>query len=94
MKWNLPPLYMPSSGSIVRVKLSVSSGSGKSVFIVLGRASSERSESRRESARNRKSHDVVVIPFWTRSCAAVTFFFLVPAAASAFASCCCFCFCR
>jgi hypothetical protein len=34
------------------------------------------------------------IPFWTRSCAAVTFFLLVPAAASALASCCCFCFCR
>ena len=32
-------------------------------------------------------------PFWTRSWAAVTFFFLIPAAASAFASCCCFCFC-
>jgi hypothetical protein len=36
-------LYIPSSGSIVSVKLRVSSGSGKSVFIVLGRDSSERS---------------------------------------------------
>lgn len=31
----LPPLYMPSSGSIVSVKLRISSGFGKVVFIVL-----------------------------------------------------------
>jgi len=43
VKWNLPPLYIPSSGSIVSVKLRVSSGSGKSVFMVLGKESSERS---------------------------------------------------
>lgn len=45
VKLNRPPLYIPSSGSIVRVKLRVSSGSGKSVFMVLGRESSERSAS-------------------------------------------------
>lgn len=43
MKLNRPPLYMPSSGSMWSVKLRVSSGSGKSVFMVGGRSSSERS---------------------------------------------------
>ena len=39
----LPPLYMPSSGSIVSVKLRMSSGFGKFVFIVLPNESSFRS---------------------------------------------------
>jgi hypothetical protein len=39
----LPPLYMPSSGSIVSVKLRISSGFGKVVFIVLPSDSSLRS---------------------------------------------------
>ncbi len=43
LKWNEPPLYMPSSGSIVSVKFSMSSGLGKSVFIVEPRDNSERS---------------------------------------------------
>lgn len=45
-KWKVPPLYIPSSGSIVSVKLRVSSGFGKASFIVLGRESSERSVNR------------------------------------------------
>lgn len=43
LKRKMPPLYIPSSGSIVSVKFSVSSGFGKVSFIVLGRESSERS---------------------------------------------------
>jgi hypothetical protein len=39
----LPPLYMPSSGSIVSVKLRISSGFGKVVFIVLPSDNSLRS---------------------------------------------------
>ncbi len=34
LKWKLPPLYMPSSGSMVRVKFRISSGLGKEVFMV------------------------------------------------------------
>ena len=34
LKWKLPPLYIPSSGSMVRVKFRISSGLGKDVFIV------------------------------------------------------------
>ncbi|QBZ56658.1 hypothetical protein PoMZ_01569, partial [Pyricularia oryzae] len=48
---------MPSSGSMISLKLRMSSGSGNSVFIVVPRYFPN-------------------IPFWTRSCAAVTFFFL------------------
>ena len=40
----LPPLYIPSSGSMVRVKLKMSSGSGKFVFIVEPNEMSPRSE--------------------------------------------------
>ena len=43
VKMKLPPLYMPSSGSIVSVKLSMSSGFGNVVFIVSPKASSPRS---------------------------------------------------
>ncbi len=43
LKLNMPPLYIPSSGSIVRVKFRMSSGLGKCVRIVLPRESSERS---------------------------------------------------
>lgn len=42
-KWKRPPLYMPSSGSIVRVKLRMSLGSGNSVRHVLLASSSSRS---------------------------------------------------
>lgn len=47
LKWKLPPLYIPSSGSIVRVKLRISSGLGKEVFMVRPRvpSSSARSKS-------------------------------------------------
>lgn len=43
VKEKRPPLYMPSSGSMVRVKLRISSGFGKFVFMVEPRESSERS---------------------------------------------------
>ena len=42
-KWKLPPLYMPSSGEMVRVKWRMSSGLGKVVVMVVPRDSSERS---------------------------------------------------
>lgn len=38
-----PPLYIPSSGSMVRRKLRISSGLGKVVRIVLPRERSARS---------------------------------------------------
>ena len=62
VKWNRPPLYIPSSGSIVSVKLSVSSGSGKSVFMVLGRDSSERSMLKLVIAGGYRL-DKVILPF-------------------------------
>lgn len=43
VKTKRPPLYMPSSGSIVKVKFRMSSGFSKWVFMVLPRESSERS---------------------------------------------------
>lgn len=43
VKTNEPPLYMPSSGSIVSVKFRMSSGFGKAIFIVFPRVSSWRS---------------------------------------------------
>lgn len=47
LKWKLPPLYIPSSGSMVRVKLRMSSGLGNEVLMVRPRvpSSSARSES-------------------------------------------------
>ena len=45
LKWKDPPLYMPSSGSIVSVKLRMSLGSGKDVFIVLPRVPSSSARS-------------------------------------------------
>lgn len=44
VKTKLPFLYIPSSGSMVNVKFSMSSGLGKSVLIVLPSVSSLRSE--------------------------------------------------
>ena len=44
-KWKLPPLYMPSSGSMVRVKLRMSSGLGKEVRIVRPRVPSSSARS-------------------------------------------------
>lgn len=41
VKWKTPPLYMPSSGSMVRVKLRMSSGLGKVVRMVEPRERSE-----------------------------------------------------
>ena len=43
VKWKTPPLYIPSSGSIVRVKFKMSSGLGKVVRMVEPRERSERS---------------------------------------------------
>lgn len=43
VKLKLPPLYIPSSGSMVRVKLRMSSGLGKDIFIVEPRESSCKS---------------------------------------------------
>ena len=43
LKWNSPPLYMPSSGSMVSMKFRMSSGLGNWVRMVLPRESSERS---------------------------------------------------
>lgn len=43
VKVKRPDLYIPSSGEMERVKWRISSGSGKSVFMVLPRESSERS---------------------------------------------------
>lgn len=39
-KWKIPPLYMPSSGSMVSLKFSRSSGLGNWVDMVEGRESS------------------------------------------------------
>lgn len=44
LKRNEPPLYMPSSGSIVRMKFMMSSSEGKSARMVLPRESSDTSE--------------------------------------------------
>ena len=46
VKWKAPLLYIPSSGSIVSVKLRISSGLGKCVRMVEPRASSEISVER------------------------------------------------
>lgn len=46
LKWKLPPLYIPSSGSIVRVKFRMSSGLGKDVFIVRPRVPSSSARSK------------------------------------------------
>lgn len=102
----MPPLYMPSSGEIVSVKCRMSSGSGKSVFIVVPRDRSERSGGVGQLAAvlalelllplarspTRASDVCSLSPFCTLSCAAVTFFFLAPPAAAAWSFCCC-CFC-
>ena len=45
LKWKLPPLYIPSSGSMVRVKFKISSGLGKDVFIVRPRVPSSSARS-------------------------------------------------
>ena len=45
LKWKLPPLYIPSSGSMVRVKFRISSGLGKDVFIVRPRVPSSSARS-------------------------------------------------
>ena len=73
LKWKLPPLYMPSSGSIVRVKLRISSGLGKDVFIVRPRvpSSSARSDvvgriSQVVPYSELEGYDLAV-PFCTRS---------------------------
>lgn len=44
-KWKLPPLYIPSSGSMVRVKFRISSGFGKDVLIVRPRVPSSSARS-------------------------------------------------
>ena len=73
LKWKLPPLYIPSSGSMVRVKFRISSGLGKDVFIVRPRvpSSSARSDivvriSQGISQRELEEY-VWAIPFCTRS---------------------------
>ena len=73
LKWKLPPLYIPSSGSMVRVKFRMSSGLGKDVFIVRPRvpSSSARSEGGRRISpgvphEELKVH-VIAVPFCTRS---------------------------
>ena len=48
LKVKVPEAYMPSSGSMVRVKLRMSSGLGKCVRMVEPRESSERSVGRGE----------------------------------------------
>ena len=49
LKWKLPPLYMPSSGSIVRVKLRMSSLLGKEVLIVRPKVPSSSARSEKEA---------------------------------------------
>lgn len=92
LKLKRPPLYMPSSGSMVSVKLRMSSGLGKCVFIVVPRESSSRSEYPGQYARKRRGVLDRTIPFCARSWAGVTFFFLLVAAAAASSSA-CFFFC-
>ena len=99
VKLKAPPLYIPSSGSMVRVKLRISSGLGKLVRIVEPSDSSLRSAGSVSLFRKRSNPQVEAqlasdcVPRCTRNCAAVTFFFFVapPCAASSF---CCCCFCR
>ena len=73
LKWKLPPLYMPSSGSMVRVKLRMSSGLGKEVFMVRPRvpSSSARSEYWGKISllvpRNELDGLVITVPFCTRN---------------------------
>jgi hypothetical protein len=75
---------------MVRVKLSTSAGSGKSVFMVFGSSSSVRSGSIEKrvvspgsaSARRKKAPDY--LPFWTRSCAGEVLGFFFFADSSSF----------
>lgn len=73
LKWKLPPLYIPSSGSMVRVKFRISSGLGKEVFIVRPRvpSSSARSEGRGRISQvvplNEHKGHIIAVPFCTRS---------------------------
>lgn len=58
LKVNDPPLYIPSSGSIMSVKFRMSSGLGNLVRIVLPSDNSERS--RRRSRVSAKGYDVLL----------------------------------
>ncbi len=102
LKLKEPPLYIPSSGSIVSMKWRMLSASGKLVRMVLPRESSDRSNpvsatffkfhTHSEDSGARGIGDGAS-PFWTRSWAAVTFFFFCPPPSALAAACCC-CFCN
>lgn len=73
LKWKLPPLYIPSSGSMVRVKLRMSSGFGKEVFIVRPRVPSSSARSGSDGRislgvpQSELGGHIIAVPFCTRN---------------------------
>ena len=62
LKLNRPPLYIPSSGSIVKVKFRMSSGFGKYVFMVEPSDSSDKSREQPVSHAPASFYDLSQVP--------------------------------
>lgn len=75
LKTKRPPLQKPSSGHIINLKDSKSSGSGNSVLQVFGKFNSLISgQGSKMRGRSKKNCMKSKIPFCIRSCAAEAFF--------------------